>query len=182
MVQCEMCGAETSTPKTAKIEGAELQVCDDCADFGTEIDQGGDSDTTTKYSTSGSGSGSGSSGSTSQSSGSSAGGSSSGGRSRRDMFDDMDEVVTDYDERIREAREAAGLSQAELGDQLNEKASFIRKLERGESLPSDDLRRKLERALDIELLEGGGSDEETEWSGGDAESGMTLGDVVKRKD
>ena len=94
----------------------------------------------------------------------------------------MDEVVTDYDERIREAREAAGLSQAELGDQLNEKASFIRKLEHAESLPSDDLRRKLERALDIELLEGGGSDEETEWSGSDAESGMTLGDVVKRKD
>jgi putative transcription factor len=98
------------------------------------------------------------------------------------MFDDMDEVVAGYDERIRAARESAGLSQAELGDQLNEKASFIRKLERGESLPSDDLRRKLERALDIELLEGGGSDEDAEWSGGDAQSGMTLGDVVKRKD
>jgi len=180
MVQCEMCGAETSTPKTAKIEGAELQVCADCVDFGTEVDTGSDSSTSTKYSTGGSSSSS--SGSASQSSGSTAGGSSSGGRSRRDMFDDMDEVVADYDERIRSAREAAGLSQAELGDQLNEKASFIRKLERGESLPSDDLRKKLERALDIELLEGGGSDEGTEWSGGDAESGMTLGDVVKRKD
>lgn len=179
MVQCEMCGAETSTPKTAKIEGAELQVCDECADFGTEVDQGGDSSTTTKYSTDSSGS---SSGSTSQSSGSTTGGSSSGGRSRRDMFDDMDEVVTDYDERIRTAREDAGLSQAELGDQLNEKASFIRKLERGESLPSDGLRKKLERALDIELLEGGGSDGEAEWSGSDTDSGMTLGDVVKRKD
>ena len=181
MVQCEMCGAETSTPKTAKIEGAELQVCDDCSDFGTEIDQGDDSTTTTKYSTGGSGSSSDStSGSTSRSGGSS--GSSSGGGSRRDMFDDMDEVVADYDERIREAREEAGLSQAELGDQLNEKASFIRKLEHGESLPSDDLRTKLERALDIELLEGDGGDGDAEWSGGGDESGMTLGDVVKRKD
>jgi putative transcription factor len=168
-----MCGAETSTPKTAKIEGAELQVCEECADFGTEVDQGGGESTTTKYSTDESGSASG---------GSTAGGSGSGGRSSRDMFDDMDEVVTDYDERIRTARESAGLSQAELGDQLNEKASFIRKLERGESLPSDDLRKKLERGLDIELLEGGGGDGDTEWSGGDAESGMTLGDVVKRKD
>ena len=183
MVQCEMCGAETSTPKTAKIEGAELQVCDDCADFGTEIDQGGDSGTTTKYSTGDSGSTSDTaSESASQAGGSTGGGSGSGSRSRRDMFDDMDEVVTDYDERIREAREAAGLSQAELGDQLNEKASFIRKLERGESLPSDDLRTKLERELDIELLEGGGSEEDAEWSGGDAQSGMTLGDVVRRKD
>jgi putative transcription factor len=179
MVQCEMCGAETSTPKTAKIEGAELQVCDDCADFGTEIDEDGDSGTTTKYSTGSSGS---ASGSTSRSGGSTGGGSGSGGRSRRDMFDDMDEVVPDYDERIRGAREEAGLSQAELGDQLNEKASFIRKLERGESLPSDDLRTKLERELDIELLEGGGSEEDAEWSGGDAQSGMTLGDVVRRKD
>jgi putative transcription factor len=179
MVQCEMCGAETSTPKTAKIEGAELQVCEECADFGTEVDQGSDSSTTTKYSTGGSGSTSETT-SDSTSSGSTAGG--SGGRSSRDMFDDMDEVVADYDERIREARESAGLSQAELGDQLNEKASFIRKLERGESLPSDDLRRKLERGLDIELLEGGGTDGDTEWSGGDTESGMTLGDVVKRKD
>jgi putative transcription factor len=180
MVQCEMCGAETSSPKTAKIEGAELQVCDDCADFGTEIDQGSDEpNTTTKYSTSGSGS---SGGTASSSSGGGGSGSSSGGRSRRDMFDDMDEVVADYDERIRQARESAGLSQAELGDQLNEKASFIRKLERGESLPSDDLRKKLERELDIELLEGGGDDGEAEWSGGGGESGMTLGDVVKRKD
>ena len=181
MVQCEMCGAETSTPKTAKIEGAELDVCEECADFGTEIDQGGDTSTTTKYSTDESGStSSGSRSSESTSGGSTAGG--SGGQSRRDMFDDMDEVVADYDERIRSARESAGLSQAELGDQLNEKASFIRKLERGESLPSDDLRRKLERALDIELLEGGGTEGDAEWSGGDTESGMTLGDVVKRKD
>jgi putative transcription factor len=174
-----MCGTETSTPKTAKIEGAELQVCDDCADFGTEIKQGDDeSSTTTKYSTGGS-----SSSASSSSGGSTAGGSTaSSGGARRDMFDDMDEVVPDYDERIRGAREAAGLSQAELGDQLNEKASFIRKLEHGESLPSDDLRRKLEGALDIELIEGGGSDEDAEWSGGDSQSGMTLGDVVKRKD
>jgi putative transcription factor len=174
-----MCGAETSTPKTAKIEGAELQVCEDCADFGTEIDQGGDSGTTTKYSTGGADS---SSGATSQSGGSTGSGSRSGGRSRRDMFDDMDEVVHDYDARIRQAREDAGLSQAELGDQLNEKDSFIRKIERGESLPSDDLRKKLEHALDIELLKDESGDEDAEWSGEGAESGMTLGDVVKRKD
>jgi len=181
MVQCEMCGAETSSPKTAKIEGAELEVCSDCADFGTEVGGDDESSTTTKYSTGDSGSGA-TGGSGSSSGGTATGGSTSSGGSRRDMFDDMDEVVPDYDERIRQARESAGLSQADLGDQLNEKASFIRKLEHGESLPSDDLRRKLERALDIELIEGGGSDEDAEWSGGDSQSGMTLGDVVKRKD
>ncbi len=175
MVQCEMCGTETASPRTAKIEGAELQVCDECVDFGTEIRQGpADSSSSTKYSTDSSGG--------SRSSGSSGGG--GGGRSRRrrrDMFDDMDELAEDYDGRIREAREAAGLSRADLAGQLNEKASLIGKLERGESLPSDDVRRKLERALDVDLVEGAG-DEETEWSGGGEASGMTLGDVVKRKD
>ncbi len=97
------------------------------------------------------------------------------------MFDEMDEVVQDYDERIRSARESKQLTQEELANQLNEKASLIRKLERGDVLPSDSIQRKLERALDIDLSMGG-SNEDTEWSGGASTGGTTLGDVVKRKD
>ncbi len=177
MVQCEMCGTETGSPKTVKIEGAELEVCDDCADFGTEVRTEEPSSTSTKYSTSSS-SGSDSS-SSSRGSGSSSGG--GGGGSRRDMFDEMDEVAQDYDERIRSAREAEGLTQEELADRLNEKASLIRKLERGDVLPSDDIQRKLERGLEIDLSMGG-SDDDAEWSGGSSTGGTTLGDVVKRKD
>lgn len=176
MVQCEMCGTETGSPKTVKIEGAELEVCDDCADFGTEVRTEQTSSASTKYSTSSS-SGSGSSTSSRGSSGTSGGG---GGRSR-DMFDEMDEVVQDYDDRIRTARESEGLTQEELAKQLNEKASLIRKLERGDVLPSDSIQRKLERALSIDLTMGG-SDDDTEWSGGSSTGGTTLGDVVKRKD
>lgn len=98
------------------------------------------------------------------------------------MFDDIEEIAQDYDERIRQGRENAGMSQEELAKKLNEKASFIRKLERGESLPNDTIRRKLERALDIELVEGGSPTEDEEWSGDRSAGGMTLGDVVKRKD
>lgn len=183
MVQCEMCGAETASPRTAKIEGAELEVCDDCVDFGTEIRQGPSSGSgSTKYSTDSGGSSGGTS--TASSSSPSQGTSSSGGgsRRRRDPFDDMDEIAADYDGIIRGARESAGLSREELGKQLNEKASLIGKFERGESLPSDDVRGKLERALDIDLVEGAAGDEDTEWSGGGESSGMTLGDVVERKD
>ena len=173
MVQCEMCGAETASPTTVKIEGAELDVCDDCTDFGTEVEQQSTGSASTKYSTGSS------SGTTSESS--SAGDSgSAGGSRRRDMFDDMDEVVQDYDERIRTAREAAGLSQKELAQELNEKASLIRKLERGASLPSDSVQSKLERKLDITLTEGGVAD--TEWEGGASTGEYTLGDVVQRKD
>ncbi|WP_256684098.1 multiprotein bridging factor aMBF1 [Halococcus qingdaonensis] len=172
MVQCEMCGAETSSPTTVEIEGAELDVCDDCADFGTEVKQQSTGSASTKYSTDSSGGSSDSS---------SAGGASGSSNTRRhDMFDDMEEVVQDYDERIRDAREAAGLSQKELAQELNEKASLIRKLERAASLPSDSVQSKLERKLDITLTEGGVSD--TEWEGGASTGEYTLGDVVQRKD
>ena len=171
MVQCEMCGAETASPTTVKIEGAELDVCDDCADFGTEVEQQSTASASTKYSTDSDSSG--------QSD--SAGGSGSAGGSRGpDMFDDMEEIVQDYDERIRNARESAGLSQEDLAKELNEKASLIRKLERGASLPSDSIQGKLERRLDITLTEGGVSD--TEWEGGASTGEYTLGDVVQRKD
>jgi putative transcription factor len=96
------------------------------------------------------------------------------------MFDDMDEIATDYDDQIRNARESRGLSQEELADQLNEKASLIRKLERGDTLPTDEVQRKLERELDVSLVEGE-SVEDADWDGGDSGT-MTLGDVVKRKD
>jgi putative transcription factor len=84
------------------------------------------------------------------------------------MFDDMEELATDYDERIRGARESMGLSQQELANELNEKTSLIRKLERGDVLPSDSVQRKLD-------------DEDAEWSS-DTSTTTTLGDVVKRKD
>ncbi|WP_424004154.1 multiprotein bridging factor aMBF1 [Haloarcula salina] len=175
MVQCEMCGKEVSSPNRVKIEGAELDVCDECTDFGTEVKtEDSSSSASTKYSTSSSSS----SGSSSSSSSSSSGGSS---RRRRDMFDEMDEIAQDYHERIREGREAQGLSQEDLARQLNEKASLIRKLEHGNSLPSDTVQKKLENALDISLSAGGSADD-TEWSSGESSGEYTLGDVVKRKD
>ena len=177
MVQCEMCGTAVADPKTVKVEGAELDVCGDCAEFGTEVRQDTSSSASTKYSTSSS--------DTSSSSGSSASASSgsSGGGRRRDMFDEMDEVATDYDDRIRNAREAEGLSQEELADQLNEKVGVIRKLERGDTLPTDEVQRELESALGVSLSEGGGDEEyEFDSDDGSATGSYTLGDVVERKD
>jgi len=170
-----MCGAEEASLTTTKVEGAELELCSSCTDFGTEVRDESTSSGGGKYSTSSS------TGKSSSSSGSSRSGGSPGGSSRpRDMFDDMDEIATDYDEQIREARESRGLSQEELADQLNEKASLIRKLERGDTLPTDEVQRKLERALDISLVEGQSTDD-ADWETNDAGT-MTLGDVVKRKD
>ncbi|MDZ7730098.1 MAG: helix-turn-helix domain-containing protein [Natrialbaceae archaeon] len=74
------------------------------------------------------------------------------------------------------------MSQTDLADELNEKASLIRKLERGETLPSDSVQSKLERFLDMSLTEAGGSTDDTEWESDASTGSYTLGDVVKRKD
>jgi len=178
MPQCEMCGAEESSLTTTKVEGAELELCENCQGFGTTVETQESTGGTSKYSTSSSSGKSSSSGGAGGSSSSSSGGGSS--RRKKDMFDDMDELAGDYDDRIREARESLGLTQEELAGQLNEKASLIRKLERGDILPSDEVMGKLEKKLDITLTEGTDVDD-TEWSSGSSGS-MTLGDVVERKD
>mgnify|MGYP002278007000 CR=1 FL=1 len=175
MPQCEMCGAEKASLTTTKVEGAELELCSDCSDFGTEVRTESSSSASTKYSTSSSSSSSSSSGSAGSSSSS-----SSSSRRRRDMFDDMETVTGDYDDRIRKARESAGLSQEDLASDINEKASVIRKLERGDILPSDGVQQKLEKKLGISLVEGESVDD-ADWESSSSGS-MTLGDVVKRND
>src|SRR6056297_3694119 len=110
MAQCEMCGAEQSSLTTTKVEGAELELCDECKEFGTEVKTEPSSTGSSKYSTSSSsssGSSGSSGGSTTTTSSGGSGGSST--QRRKDMFDDMDEIAADYDERIREAREGEGL-------------------------------------------------------------------------
>ena len=94
----------------------------------------------------------------------------------------MEELATDYDDRVRNARESKGLSQSELANELNEKASLIRKIERGDTLPSDRVQSKLENFLEINLSAQGSSAEDSDWSGGSSTGSYTLGDVVKRKD
>lgn len=178
MPQCEMCGKEVPSLKSVRIEGAEIDVCDECSDFGTEVRTESTSQST-KYST-GSTGGSADASSTTGTSSSGSGGSGGSGSRRHDMFDEMEEIAQDYDERIRNARESAGLSQEELADQLNEKASLIRKLEHGDSLPSDSIQTKLERKLGITLSESTET-EDSEWEGGSSTGSYTLGDVVRRK-
>ena len=92
----------------------------------------------------------------------------------------METVAADYDDRIRQAREAGGMSQEELAGDINEKASVIRKLERADILPEDDVQEKLERKLGISLVEGREVDD-ADWEGSSSGS-MTLGDVVQRND
>ncbi len=62
-------------------------------------------------------------------------------------------IREDYPKIIREKREKLGLKQKEFAKFLTEKESLIHKIESGNYTPPLDLARKLERQLDISLVE-----------------------------
>ena len=55
------------------------------------------------------------------------------------------EIVPDYGQKIRVAREGLGLSPEDLGAKIKEKAALIKKIEREEISPEDRIRKKLEK-------------------------------------
>ena len=67
-------------------------------------------------------------------------------------IDITQEIVEDYNSKIRQAREKLGLSHEELGKKINEKASVLSKLETGKMTPNNMLVTKLEHTLKIKLL------------------------------
>ncbi|MEM2094558.1 MAG: multiprotein bridging factor aMBF1 [Candidatus Bathyarchaeia archaeon] len=62
-----------------------------------------------------------------------------------------EELIPDYGQVIRKAREALRLSQEDLSRKIAEKASVIQKLESGKLVPPDALVQKLERVLKVKL-------------------------------
>jgi putative transcription factor len=66
--------------------------------------------------------------------------------------DTSQEVIADYAEVIREAREKLGISTEDLGKKINEKESVLKKIETGKMAPNDQLISKLEHTLKIKLL------------------------------
>ena len=87
-----------------------------------------------------------------------AGGSKTPAARKRKIYRLMDEelsveIVPDFGKRVRDAREKLGLKQEELAKRINEKVSLLRRIERGELVPEDRVRQKLERVLNISLVE-----------------------------
>ena len=100
-------------------------------------------------------------------------------RPKKDFFDILkDELLDNYVQIIRDAREAKGWSQEDLAENIKEKASLIKKIERSEIVPEDSVRKKLEHTLNIKLTE------RVDASGQEVshlKKDTTLGDIVKIK-
>ena len=141
IMQCEMCGAPIKgAPRTIRVEGAELEVCAQCMKYGTEVQQTKRQDLRPRP-----GAGTGprkiSLGVTTQ-------------RRKKDLFDYIEgEIVDDYAARIRNARMEKSWSQKDLAMQIKEREILIKKIEKGDLIPEDEVRKKLEKALNIRLID-----------------------------
>ena len=91
------------------------------------------------------------------------------------------ELVDDYAERIREAREAKGWSTAVLAQKLKISESMLKKIEQGKLKPQIEVAKRIERVLKITILVPAIDEEDLEEP--PPREGLTLGDIVViRKD
>ena len=91
-----------------------------------------------------------------------------------------EEVIEDYDSIVRNAREKKGWSREELAEKLYEKSSVVSRIESGKMIPDIKLARKLERTLNIKIIEKQ-EDVHPEDIGATASKGATIGDIAKIK-
>jgi len=156
MPECEKCG-RSGKLTLVEIEGARMYVCQDCSRFGKPLKASLEPTPPPHRSTAPM---------------------KSTSLKPDALTPRTMELAEDFPSRIQRARERKGWSREELGKKLNERVSVISKLENNEMHPSDDLIKKLERTLDIKLME---TVEEVKVSSTAASSGMTLGDFILRK-
>ena len=91
-----------------------------------------------------------------------------------------EELVEDFNVKIRKARESKNLSREELGQKIYEKVSVINRIESGKMIPDIRLTKKLENALNITLIENVEELDLSKYTGNPSQ-GRTLGNVVKIK-
>ncbi len=145
-MDCEMCGKRVPRLTKTRIDGAVLNVCDSCAKYGTPAES-----IRTRYPSP-----------TATSNIQSVKipqkkivvppTRPSSKRRRRENFDNL-EVVPEYADLIKEARSKLSMTQDELAAKLLEKKNVIASIERGDLLPEIKVARKIERLLNIKILE-----------------------------
>jgi putative transcription factor len=154
-MQCDLCGKDSQL-FVARIEGTELQVCKDCSAYGQVLRRAMPTIVREKK------------------------------PSIIKPFLPQNEIVLvivpDYGDIIRKTRESLNLRQEDLAKKLAEKESLIQKIESSHLEPSIELARKLEKHLNIKLIEK--HEEKKQVMKGTGGDKFTIGDIIniKRKD
>ena len=135
-MECEICGKEVPehNPIRAKIEGSVMVVCKECSKLGT-IQKAPPKPKFRQQ----------------KKSKKQKNNTRNKNYSRRD--EPSEELIEDFEIEIRKARESKNWKREDLGKKINERVSVITRIETGKMTPDVKLTKKLERALDIKLLE-----------------------------
>jgi putative transcription factor len=148
-INCDLCGKIEYNLKRALIEEVELNVCPSCSKFGKVL-----------------------------------------GPVKKDVIKQpakdiefkevkIELIVEDYSDIIKKRRESMRLTQKDFANKLNEKESTIHKIETGTLEPSLALAKKLEKILNIKLIEE--HEEKHVIYKRKKIEGFTLGDFIKIK-
>lgn len=140
-MQCEMCGKTVQKTERVMVDGVVLQVCDSCSKFGKKIEVR-KVEQVVRYRAP-----------AQHSTGYNVVKKQTRPPKNQDREIENLEIVPEYPELIRSARDRLSWTQEELAAKLLEKKNVIAKLERGEFMPSLKLARKIEKLLDIKLVE-----------------------------
>lgn len=93
----------------------------------------------------------------------------------------VEQIVSDYSQKIKTAREKRGLTQLDFAKLLTVKESLIHKMETGHFEPSIDIAQKMEKILHITLVETRQDSAVIQQKKEDKAEGMTIGDILKIK-
>ncbi len=177
-IYCEMCGAQIPKirAKTVFVEGTVLWVCDQCYARLVKAKTPQLPMQSSRSSLSPAGVGR-----TVQrrvAMKSSTLSSSSVGTRRRTPQLERYELVEDFAQRIRSARERLGWSVSTLAEKVKESTTTIRRIESGKLRPTIDLARRLEEVLGIKLLVPAIEEETAGVESAYTSKYVTLGEIV----
>jgi len=153
---CNLCGSKTERLFETMIEGASMNVCDNCAKLGKVIQEISQEPEET---------------------------SEENMYVRESRFEHNNKIINvlvpDYGRRVKNAREQKGFKQEKLANLLAIKESLLHNIESGHFEPNDELISKIEKYLHITLQE---QIEDKKVIIQHSESTpMTLGDMIKFK-
>ena len=92
----------------------------------------------------------------------------------------QEELIEDFHNQIRKARETKDWSREDLARKINERVSVITRIETGKMIPDPKLTKKLEKTLNIKLLEKIDTVDLNQFIN-DSPGKRTLGNIVKIK-
>jgi putative transcription factor len=158
-VTCEMCGKPLPLVATIEVEGARMRVCQGCQRFGRVVAPPAALAGTTREQIS-----------------------SRLERRQTRMtekpvpLESDEDLVEDFGERVRKAREKRHLSLDDVARAINEKKSLLHKIETEHFFPDLHVTKKLEAALGVRLRE---KVEDVHPEKVRPKGGLTIGDLIR---